>query len=75
MTRLMETWHVGQAVWAAQGTVGWRPAVITHVGYKWIHVLFNSGRKSYGKRTPENLRPRNRGLDGLDKPEPLKEIR
>lgn len=63
----VEQWHVGQSVWAT-GRAGWRPAVITCVGYKWIKVLFQDGSQAYGRRQPEQLRPRDRALAGEDKP-------
>lgn len=73
MNNLKDDWYTGQPVWAAQGTVGWRPASITHIGRKWIEVVFNSGKGGYGKRLPEHLRPRDFRTKGADKPEPLKE--
>ena len=73
MSRLREEWHVGQPVWTKFRDIEWRPAVITKLGYKLIEVFFNSGRKSYGKRLAENLRPRDPALKGKDKPEPLEE--
>ena len=73
MNAIKDDWRVGQAVWAAQGTIGWRPASIVRVGYKWIEMIFNSGKGSYGKRLPEYLRFRDPRLKGEDKPQPLKE--
>lgn len=73
MNTIKDDWHVGQPVWAAQGTVGWRPAVITHIGRMWIQILFSSGKKTYGSRLGERLRPRDPRLKGANKPEPLKE--
>ena len=77
MTRLVETWHVGQSVWAhgASDTppLFWLCATITRIGYKRIEVLLTSGR--YSSRLPEDLRPRDKALEGKDKPEPLKEVR
>lgn len=70
---IKDDWRVGQPVWAAQGTVGWRPASIVRVGYKWIEVIFDSGKGSYGMRYPKDLRTRDPRLKGADKPELLKE--
>lgn len=72
MNMLKDDWQVGQPVWAALGTVGWWPALVVKVARKWITV-FIPGRYGYGKRLPEQLKPRNLGLKGKDKPEPLKE--
>ena len=73
MNTLKNDWHVGQPVWAALGTFGWRPAVITGIGSVWIQVLFQSGKGACGKRQPEHLRSRDPRLRGEDKPQPLKE--
>lgn len=68
MSRLIETWYVGQPVWASHGNTTWRPAVITKVGHKLLEVLFQDGARTYGKRSPKNLRSRDKTLKGADKP-------
>lgn len=66
MTRLKETWTVGQGVWAScRG--GWRAALVTRVGFKKIEVFFPPSG-GYGMRRSEDLRPRDRSLDGADNP-------
>ena len=72
MNTIKDNWHVGQPVWAAQGTVGWRPASITHIGRKWIEVIFSTGRRTHGVRPLGYLRPRDPQLQGGDKPNPLR---
>lgn len=61
----------GETVWARVGSYGWSAAVVTGTGRKFVKVHFPDRLECrYGKRTPDQLRPRNPKLNGKDKPAP-----
>jgi len=63
-------WGVGDTVWARVGRYGWRPAVVEFPGETrvWVPLIFESGKCSHGRRLPADLRRRDPGLHGRDKP-------
>jgi hypothetical protein len=67
---------IGMPVWASVSDYGWRPAFVAKIGREQsaktiIHLLFDSGARSGGKRLSGDLEPRNPALRGKDKPKPL----
>ena len=71
---------VGDRVWAAQGSYGWRAGIITELGKQrenrtvahltWEHMN-KYGVYGHGKRYLYQLEWRNPALKGGDKPRPL----
>jgi len=64
-------------VWARQGTVGWRRAVIEFEGEKWTRLVFVDHRgipNGKGRRLSEDLRPRDPTRYGDDKPTPQEAV-
>lgn len=56
----------GLPVWASLGLTGWREATVLTVATKRVAVEFANGTR--GSRRAEDLRPRNPGRKGEDKP-------